>query len=110
MTTAPLSNHHADAFAEAASAALERLRKVTSGLLESIPKLDPARPVDVANALGLDLKLAWRMFRLARATDPFEGVRHVPGAVGYRIWTEAAAAHAAPKSLVREAAEAYPQL
>lgn len=110
MTTAPLSTHHADAFAEAASAALDRLRKVTAGLLESIPNLDPARPVDVANALGLDLKLAWRMFRLARAADPFEGARHVPGAVGYRIWTEAAAAHAAPKALVREAGEAYAQL
>ena len=110
MTTASISNHHADAFADAAEAALDRLRKVTAKLLDSIPNLDPARPVDVANALGLDLKLAWRMFRLARAADPFEGARHVPGAVGYRIWTEAAAAHAAPRPLVAEATVEYAQL
>lgn len=110
MTTASVPNHHADAFADAAEAALDRLRRVTARLLDSIPNLDPARPVDVANALGLDLKLAWRMFRLARAADPFEGARHVPGAVGYRIWTETAAAHAAPKPLVVEATDAYAQL
>ncbi len=110
MTTASLSSHHADAFADAAEASLDRLRKVTARLLDSIPNLDPARPVDVANALGLDLKLAWRMFRLARAADPFEGARHVPGSVGYRIWTEAAAAHAASKHLVTEATAAYAQL
>lgn len=110
MPTARVTNPHADAFSEAAEAALDRLRKLTARLLDSIPKLDPARPVDVANSLGLDLKLAWRMFRLARAADPFEGARHVPGAVGYRIWTEAAAKHGAPKPLVADAAAAYAQL
>ena len=99
-----------DHFEVAASESLSRLRKITGDLLNAVPGLDPSRPVDVANHLQLDLKLAWRMFRLARAASPFDSARHVPGHVGHRIWTEACAAHGAPADLVAEANSAYADL
>ena len=89
-------------FAVAAAHALGTLQQLTSRLLDSVPGLDPSRPIDVANFLGLDLKLAWRMFRLARAADPFEGCRHVPGAAGFRIWLDAVRRHGGTAAAIRE--------
>lgn len=94
-------------FAPAAAAALLALQRFTSSLLDSVPNLDPRRPIDVANALGLDLKLAWRMFRLARAGDPFDSCRHVPGSGGYRIWLDAVRRHGGPAEEIARADEAF---
>jgi len=94
-------------FAVAAAHALGTLQQLTSRLLDSVPGLDPSRPIDVANFLGLDLKLAWRMFRLARAADPFEGCRHVPGAAGFRIWLDAVRRHGGTAAAIRESEVAF---
>jgi len=48
-------------------------------------QLEGGRPVDLVAAFGLDLKLAWKISRIAQSSDPFAAVRHLPGIAGWKI-------------------------
>lgn len=97
-------------FAADATAVLDSLAAAIAGVIASLPGEVSQRPVDLANALEIDLKLAWRVFRLSQARDPIEATRHVPGANGFRIWLEAAASRGASPSACGESAAAYTRL
>lgn len=56
---------------------LADLCKSLSGLIEALPS-QPARPTDVAKVLGINGPLAWQVFRVATASDPFESVQYLP--------------------------------
>lgn len=99
-----------DSFAADAAAVLDRLAGAIAGVIASLPGEISHRPVDLANALEIDLKLAWRIFRLSQARDPVEATRHVPGANGFRIWLEAASSRGASTSACGESAAAYTRL
>jgi hypothetical protein len=97
-------------FAADATAVLDRLATAIAGVIASLPGEVSQRPVDLANALEIDLKLAWRVFRLSQARDPIEATRHVPGANGFRIWLESAASVGASPTACAASAAAYTRL
>lgn len=99
-----------DGFAAEAAAVLRRLAVAVGEVVGTLPGETSQRPVDLANALEVDLKLAWRMFRLWQSRDPLEAVRHVPGAAGFRIWLEAASARGASPAALAESAAAFSSL
>jgi hypothetical protein len=83
------ADHHADPavtdgvpFEQAARDAMHGLSAALSDLLAALP-VAVERAVDVERALDLDKKLAWQVFRLARATSTAE-VAKVPAARSIR--------------------------
>jgi hypothetical protein len=68
---------------------LAALQSAMREALAGVPRLSGTRPVDLVAALGLDLKLAWKLARIAQTSDPFASVRHLPGAAGWRIALDA---------------------
>lgn len=72
--------------------------------MAAVPGVAGSRPVDVMAALSIDLKLAWKLARIAQSGDPFAIVRHLPGTAGWRIAMDAARkAGAAPAIVARSA-------
>ena len=69
--------------------ALAALQSAMREALAGVPRLSGTRPVDLVASLGLDLKLAWKLARIAQTSDPFASVRHLPGTAGWRIALEA---------------------
>ncbi|MEY3026047.1 MAG: hypothetical protein RLZZ238_944 [Planctomycetota bacterium] len=86
---------------------LARLQAAVRDLMASVPNVAGSRPVDVMAALGIDLKLAWKLARIAQTGDPFAIVRHLPGSAGWRIATEAAKTAGAPQATVTRAGIAF---
>lgn len=82
---------------------LGRLQSAARDVLAEVPGLAGSRPVDVVAALGIDLKLAWKVSHIAQSGDPFGIVRHLPGAVGWKIWLEAAKAKGAGRGALEKA-------
>lgn len=87
--------------------ALVALQAAARELMSSVPGIAGSRPVDVMAALSIDLKLAWKLARIAQSGDPFASVRHLPGPAGWRIAMEAARAAGAPQSAIALAARAF---
>lgn len=83
------------------------LQSAARSVLASVVSLPGTRPVDLQAGLGLDLKLAWKIARIAQSGDPFDCVRNVPGSEGWTIWLEEAARRHAPEDVVRRARAAY---
>ena len=96
-----------------------QLRTVLGDLRTALRELlvesgaDPSRPQHVARHLGLDKTLAWKVARLATATDPVASLPMVPGESGMEILLRAAAKVSTPEAAitrVREALRAFDQL
>lgn len=87
--------------------ALHELQGATREVLDAVPGLPGTRPVDLTATLAIDLKLAWKIARIAQSSDPFECVRHLPGNEGWSIWLEAAELKGASRKAVRNAAAAF---
>jgi hypothetical protein len=69
----PVSTFEADAFA-----ALQSVRKSLSDLIQSIGETI-GRPIDLQRLLGLDSKLAWKVFNVINEADPLNAAKLVPG-------------------------------
>lgn len=88
-------------------AELVRLQSAVREMVAAVPGIAGSRPVDLMAALQIDLKLAWKLARIAQSGDPFAAVRHLPGAAGWRIAVEAARRSGAPDALVVRADAAF---
>ncbi len=75
---------------ESVRAALVELRQALVQVLGVQVEPGAIRGTDLASRFGIDLKLAWKLNRIAKSEDPFEIVRYLPGAEGIRIFCEAA--------------------
>lgn len=81
--------------------ALLDVKSSMQALLSAVPGLQAFRPVDIEQALGIDLKLAWKVSHLAHAGDPFDAVRHLPGDVAGAIVAAAAGRRGVPVAITR---------
>jgi hypothetical protein len=98
-----------EAFLDEFEKSVAELRGAFIELLATIPGL-PERPLQVARFLGLDKNLAWKLSRVARAADPAEAVRHLPGTAGLKRVLEACGergADAGALAAVRDAIERF---
>ena len=71
-------------------------------LLAAVPGMQGFRPVDLEKALGVDLKLAWKLTHIAQSGDPFACVRHLPGPLGIKITAKAATKCGVPRDTVTQ--------
>jgi len=84
---------------EHAETVLRRLRASFVDLLASL-QIDAESARRVAQRLGLDKSLAWKVARIAQGLDLFAIVEHLPGAAGVEIFLKAAERQGAPVALI----------
>jgi hypothetical protein len=60
------------------------------------------RPQDIARQLGLDKSLAWKIARIAQASDPYAMYQHIPGPTGIDIFLQTAERRGAPADVLQE--------
>jgi hypothetical protein len=66
-----------ESFEAAAADVLDGLQRACAELLDKVPG-SVHRAVDLERGLGLDKKLAWQLFKIARAAQPIAEASHVP--------------------------------
>lgn len=87
--------------------AIADLQRSVREVLAEVQGLKGNRPVDVVAALGIDLKLAWKVTNIAQSGDPFSCVRHLPGAGGWSIFGDALARRGTSAERIAAATEAF---
>src|SRR5690554_4498328 len=88
-------------FAEDTEQTLRRLRGAVVETLGSLG-LHNERPQDIARQLGLDKSLAWKIARVAQASDPYAMYQHIPGPTGIDIFLQTAERRGAPPDVLQE--------
>lgn len=74
--TQSFTEQQPEVFARDAEPLLERVQGGLRAVIDALPASE--RPADVVHALGLHRKLAWQVFRAARAASPLEAAAYVP--------------------------------
>jgi hypothetical protein len=92
-------------FGTSAADTLRSLRTATASLLTGLGGVD--RAVDVANRLGLDRSLAWKIWQVAQGPGPLPAPAHIPGQQGFALFLSAAARAGADKVALERAREAF---
>ncbi|NOX57968.1 MAG: hypothetical protein GXP29_03810 [Planctomycetes bacterium] len=106
MGNAITKPNHRPAFEVEAERVLRSLRGAFGELFDSLP--EPAvKPQQIAQALGIDKKLAWRVLKIVQSPDPFAAAQYVPGIAAIKTFTDSATRIATPKSLVDGLHRAY---
>jgi hypothetical protein len=96
------------------AAALRSLGALHSAFAKIVGQLGPnLTALELAQTLGVDRKLGWRMHRLAKSASPFAGAEYLPGEEGIEILLKAAAKKGIAREQIdaaRSAVEAYRSL
>lgn len=87
--------------------ALVTLQAAVREAMAGAKQLEGGRPVDLVAAFGLDLKLAWKISRIAQSSDPFAAVRHMPGTAGWKIAMDAMKSAGSPAARIAAADSAF---
>lgn len=87
--------------------ALLALQATVREAMAGAGQLMGGRPVDLVAAFGLDLKLAWKISRIAQSSDPFAAVRHLPGTAGWKIAMTAMQTAGSPAARIAAADAAF---
>jgi hypothetical protein len=85
--------------------ALSRLCRTLAALIAKIPG-KVTRPVHLQQILGVDYKVAWQIFQIAKATDPLAISHHVPSTVLLRKLTASAIRQGVSESIAARVDEA----
>ena len=93
-------------FEDHASQVIARFRHAVAAVVESVPA-EGRRSSDLADALGVDMNLAWRIGHLLGDTDPYSAARYVPGAPGFKTFLRAARRRDVSKGLIAAAQAAF---
>ena len=94
-------------FGDHSAEVLDHLRGAVATIIQAVPELPSPRPVDIAERLGIDSKLAWKIANVIDGGDPFRAAQYVPGTAAFRIFLRAAANRNVPKALIASAKAAF---
>jgi hypothetical protein len=97
----------AKTFETEAQVVLRRLRRSTAAVLGGVRGV--ARAIDVADRLGLDRSLAWKVWRVAHGEHELPSPAHIPGHSGFFRFLQGAGLAGADTQAIREATEAFEQ-
>ena len=103
MITAPADRGKKPArsdFREDAAVTIRGVRDSLAQVVSRIPEFSYRRPNDLAVALDLDPKLAWRIGRCLEEPDLFAAAQLLPGPAGIKTFLRAAARRHVPSDLV----------
>lgn len=103
----PHRRAHSSQSVDLVRTALEDLQKLVTQLVEDRVGRVECRGIDLVRVLGIDLKLAWKIGRIRKASGPFECVRYLPGPKGVRVVCDAAARAGAPPELVQSLRDSF---
>lgn len=92
-------------FEEAAVRSLGGLRNAFAELIAAVPG-DISKAADLHRALKIDMKLCWKVFKVATASNPLAAGPHVPGPVNMNAFLKAAAKRGVPAGFIHAAEDA----
>lgn len=96
-------------FQRDAALSIRRVRSLLTQVVSRIPDLSYRRPHDLAGALDMDAKLAWRIGRCMEEPDPFAAAQLLPGPAGLKTFLRAVARRQVPAELVESLRESVDQ-
>jgi len=96
-----------DTFADDARRAVHRLRGALRSVVDRIDPGPITRASQLADALHLDSRLAWKISKVIGLQDPFAASQFVPGGAGIRIFLRAASRLRVPEDVVKSADAAF---
>ena len=91
---------------------LDSIRQRFGEIIKALPG-PPERAVEVAETLGLDRSLGWKIWKVARGNDVYPSPKHIPGAAGIELFLNAAVTKGVSDDLIvaaRSAFEGFEQL
>lgn len=94
-------------FETEAQVVLRRLRRCTAAVLGGVRGV--SRAIDVADRLGLDRSLAWKVWRVAHGEHELPSTAHIPGHSGFYRFLQGAGLAGAGIESIRDATEAFEQ-
>lgn len=83
------NSHSGNDFCRDAAVTVGRVQDLLSKVITHIPNFIYRRPNDIATALGIDPKLAWRIGRCIEDPDPLVAAQLIPGPAGIRTFLQA---------------------
>ncbi len=103
--TSSVTKKPAVPFEEHARRALLRVRGAFAEIIDALPG-HITRPHELAKCLSIDMKLAWKVARIAHGSDPFMAVQHIPGTAAIEAFRKAAANQNVPAARIAALAAA----
>ncbi len=94
-------------FADDARRTLHRLRGALRDVIDRLPSAPIVRASQLAGALDLDSRLAWKISKVITLHDPFAASQFVPGQAGMRIFLRATSRHKVAEDIVKSVDAAY---
>jgi hypothetical protein len=94
-------------FVDDARRAVHQLRGALHDVISRLSSDRIVRASQLANALDLDSRLAWKISKVIGLQDPFAASQFVPGRAGIRIFTRAASRHKVPEDVVKSVDTAF---
>ena len=106
MAESQLVSEAEPVFEHDARQVIARLKRALVAVVDSVP-MKPERAANLASALGIDTKLAWKIGRVISDADPFTAALYVPGPAGLKIFLRAARRRNVSKGLIASAEAAF---
>jgi hypothetical protein len=97
-------------FAVDARRALHGLRGALRHVIDRVPSGPIVRASQLASALDLDTRLAWKIWKVIELQDPFAASQLVPGRAGIRIFLRAANRHGVGADVLKTVDAAFEEL
>jgi hypothetical protein len=94
-----ITNRSTVPFEEHARRALLRVRGAFAEIIDALPG-HITRPHELAKCLSIDMKLAWKVARVAHGSDPFMAVQHIPGTAAIEAFRKAVASQNVPAARI----------
>ena len=94
-------------FAEDARRAVDELRGALRDVVSRVSDTPIVRPSQLARALVLDNRLAWKVSKVIGLQDPFAASQFIPGRAGIRILLRAASRHKVPDEAIESVDAAF---
>lgn len=107
MTNPASTERPLDPFADDARRAVHRLRGALSAVINRVSSSTTMTASQLAGALDVDRRLAWKISKVVGLQDPFAASQFVPGRAGIRILLRAASRRKVPEDVVKSVDAAF---
>ena len=94
-------------FADDARRAVGQFRAALRNVIDRLSSKPIVRASELARALDLDNRLAWKISKVIGLQDPFAASQFIPGRAGIRIFLRAASRHKLAEAVVMSVDAAY---
>lgn len=86
---------------------MHRLRAALQEITRAFPRERTERPARLAETLGVDNVLAWKVCKIIESEDPFLAAQYLPGAGGEKILLDSARKRGVPTESLQAARDAF---